>query len=556
MAKEGAKVPVVSITSSRLRKMIPGVSEEKILDMLPFAGLDIEGVDNGTIRIEYNPNRPDFSSDYGIIRSLRGIMGIETGPPTIAIQNSGASIVLQGAVKSVRPYVFALVARGGKLDDAAVKQLVSMQEDLHEGMGRRRKKASIGLHNLDAFRFPLRYTTVDPEFSFVPLGEPSEMSIRQILEESETGRRYAHILAGAEEYPVILDSLGTVLSFPPIINGTETKVDEKTSNLFVEVTATSSAVGQDVLAILAVTLHDAGFKIQSVAIRRGKSTMRTPVMKPRHVKTSVDYVNSVLGLDLTAKLVVKGLQKSRLGAKVRGRVLECEIPRYRTDIAGPIDIAEELAIGYGIFNLEPTLPAAMTSGGTSNVSKQFDAIRETLAGTGMLESLNFSLSSADVLYESFGRSTQGSLSVDGPKSSEHEFLRDSIIPSLLQSLSRNVHEEYPQKLFEIGKVFHEDKFRIIESWVVAGCVAHAGATFTEAKSTLQALVASAFGKSVQTSPKSDQFFIPGRSAEIFVDGTMLGRIGEIIPMALENFKLRVPVSAFELDLSKLLGLPQ
>ena len=118
-------MPVVSIALSRLKKMIPNVSEEKIIDMLPFAGLDIEGIDEETIRVEYNPNRPDFSSDYGIIRSLRGIMGIETGLPRIAVKKSDASVSVERGVKSVRPYVFALVARGGKLDDAAVKRVVA-----------------------------------------------------------------------------------------------------------------------------------------------------------------------------------------------------------------------------------------------------------------------------------------------------------------------------------------------------------------------------------------------------------------------------------------------
>ena len=177
-----------------------------------------------------------------------------------------------------------------------------MQEDLHEGMGRRRKKASIGLHDLDAIRFPLRYTIVDRDYSFIPLGETNQKSIRVILEESETGRLYSHILAGSEKCPLIVDSSGTVLSLPPIINGSATKVDENTRNLFVEVTATSRSVGQDALAILAVTLHDAGFGIQSVAIRQGKSRLRTPVMTPRKVKTDVSYVNSVLGLELAKRV--------------------------------------------------------------------------------------------------------------------------------------------------------------------------------------------------------------------------------------------------------------
>ena len=81
MASERAKMPVVNIATERLKKFIPGVKVDKILDILPFVALDIEGVEDNVIRVEYNPNRPDFSSDYGVVRALRGLLEIETGAP-------------------------------------------------------------------------------------------------------------------------------------------------------------------------------------------------------------------------------------------------------------------------------------------------------------------------------------------------------------------------------------------------------------------------------------------------------------------------------------------
>ena len=57
------------------------LSNERILDRLPFLGLDIESVDAESVRIEYNPNRADFSTDYGIARALKGLVGSEVGLP-------------------------------------------------------------------------------------------------------------------------------------------------------------------------------------------------------------------------------------------------------------------------------------------------------------------------------------------------------------------------------------------------------------------------------------------------------------------------------------------
>jgi phenylalanyl-tRNA synthetase beta chain len=122
------------------------------------------------------------------------------------------------------------------------------------------------------------------------------------------------------------------------------------------------------------------------------------------------------------------------------------------------------------------------------------------------------------------------------------------VPSLLQSLSRNVHEEYPQRLFEIGKVFRKQGV-ITESWNVGAVVAHADAGYTEIRSAMQAMMKSCFGKDVSTRASTSPMFMEGRCAEIIVDGIVVGTIGEITPLALENFKLRVPAAAFEIDLS-------
>ncbi len=548
-------MPVVNIPLSRLKKFMPAIAEGKIIDMLPFAGLDIEGIDDGILRVEYNPNRPDFSSDYGIFRALRGIMGIEMGLPKILVKKTSYSVTVDRQVRAIRPDIVALVATGGALDDLTIKQLIAMQEDLHEGLGRHRKKISIGLHNLDKIRFPVSYILAGPDYSFVPLGGSSPKSIKQILGETDTGKRYGHILEKFDRYPLVVDSSGNVLSFPPIINGDVTTVDKNTRNLFVEVTGTDGKVADDALAIVAMTLHDAGFRIGSTSIRRGKSKLVTPKLERSRITTDLRYINSLLGLELDRRQVVMCLQKSRLDAALSGGRVRCEIPRYRTDISDPIDIAEEVAMGFGIFNLEPTMPAFAGVGGKSALSGYFAAIRETLAGLGMLESLNFSLRSAEGQYGTFGRTAQDALGVNEPKSSEHEILRDSLVPSLLQSLSRNVHEEYPQKLFEIGKVFHRGP-PLRENWSVAVAFAHTDAGYTEIKSAMQALLSSVFGISAETRAAASPFFVPGRSASILVDGDIVGAIGEILPFALEKVKLRVPASAFEIDLSSLLSLPQ
>ena len=227
---------------------------DTVLEMLPFVALDIEGVDKDIVRVEYNPNRPDLSSDYGVARALRGLLEIETGMPKFKLAGkSGLAVSIEATVRKIRPYAIAFVAKNGRLDDETLKQLIIMQEDLHNGVGRNRKKASIGIHNLDVIKFPVTYKTVNGDYSFRPLDEPSELSINQILKDLEIGKQYGQILSAFDRYPLIVDNTGMVLSLPPIINGQSTKVNDKCRNLFVEVTATDQKTAEEMLAILAIT---------------------------------------------------------------------------------------------------------------------------------------------------------------------------------------------------------------------------------------------------------------------------------------------------------------
>jgi phenylalanyl-tRNA synthetase beta chain len=549
MAQERAKVPVVNIKFERLKKLIPDVKMNKVIDMLPFVALDIEGVDKDIVRVEYNPNRPDLSSDYGVARALRGLLEIETGMPKFKLAGkSGLSVTVEATVRKIRPYVIAFVAKNGRLDDETLKQLIMMQEDLHNGVGRKRKKASIGIHNFDVIKFPVTYKTVKGDHSFRPLDEPSELSINQILKDLEIGKQYGQILSAFDSYPLIVDSTGLVLSLPPIINGQATKVNDKCRNLFVEVTATDQKTAEDLLAILAITLYEAGFEIKTVSIDSGKRKIETPQMKARVISADMGYVDSILGLALDAKQIITCLKKSRLDAKAVANKIVCTIPRYRIDISDPIDISEEVAIGYGIYNLEPKFPNSLTTGKKNSLSIYLNAIRETLIGLGMIESLSFLLTSKDVQYKAFGILSKDELSVEGSKSTEHEILPNSLVPLLLQSLSYNIHEQYPQELFEIGKTFVKSYSTIEERWSIGAVVAHADASYSNVKSRMQALLRSCFGKEAITIASTNHMFMEGRCAEVIFDNKPIGVLGEIVPNAVENFRLRVPVAAFEINL--------
>ena len=164
---------------------------------------------------------------------LQGLLGIKTGTVKLNVKKSNKySISVKPDVSKIRPFVTGIVAKNGKIDDKTIKQLMTMQEDLHFGIGRKRKKSSIGIHDLDKISFPLVYTTTNRNHKFIPLNSEKEISVSEILTNTDVGKDYGSLLGQSSQVPIILDKNQNTVSFPPIINAAVTTVTTKTKNLF------------------------------------------------------------------------------------------------------------------------------------------------------------------------------------------------------------------------------------------------------------------------------------------------------------------------------------
>ncbi|MDE1765789.1 MAG: phenylalanine--tRNA ligase subunit beta [Thaumarchaeota archaeon] len=543
-------MPVVTLYFDRIGKLLGRkVSKEKIMSTLPFLGLDIEEEGQDHINVEYSPNRPDFSTDYGIATGLQGLLEIKLGMPTLKIKKGNHAIKADPSVGKIRPYIVAIEALDGKMDDETIRQIITMQEDLHNGIGRRRKKVSIGIHDLDRIKFPLVYKAVERTHRFVPLNSQDAMTASEILEKTETGMTYRHLLESNKKIPVIVDLAGNTISFPPIINSKLTEVTSKSKNLLIEVTASDRNTAEDALAIVAYALQNAGFKLSSVRILGPRNS--APQLQPKKMLLDPALVNGILGLDLTLPAMIRSLKKNQLDAKIKGKQILCLIPRYRADIFGPIDLVEEVALGYGIENLDYTIPEAKSAGQKSKTTIALEAVRDTMVGLGYLEVMNFGLVGKQVQYDMTKQDSSDMISVADSKSQEHQILRDMILPGLVDTLSRNIHEPYPQKIFETGIVFHRGS-PVNEEVHLACASAHNDASYTEIKSVLQSLLKSGFDISCTTKNSQNPLFIEGRTADILVDGKKIGMIGELSPQVLDNFKMRVPAAGFEIKLTDLI----
>ena len=546
-------MPVIELNLNRIKKIISGnVTKKRIVDTLPFLGLDIESQDGDKIRIEYSPNRPDYSTDFGIALGLEGLLGIKKGIQKTNIKKQGKfEIKVDPSVSKIRPFVTGVIARNGTINDETIKQLMNMQEDLHFGIGRKRKKSSIGLHDLDRISFPLNYTTSTRGHSFVPLNSESKHTIDQILSETEVGKNYGWILGDSKNVPIIVDSEGTTISFPPIINASVTAVTTKTKNVLVEVTSLDKDAAEDMLSVVVAILQMAGFEIIQLTISGGKNS--TPRLNSRKIQYETRLTEQILGLNISTSAMASSLKKCRLDAIQKGTKIQCTIPRYRFDVFGPMDIVEEIALGYGIDNLTPKLSPSQKLGEKSLMTKKLDIVSKITVGFGFTEALNSSLTSKKILFDFLNRDSSQMISVIDSKSQEHTILRDTILPGLIENLSKNIHESYPQKLFEVGTVFSKAK-PIHEAINLAGVIAYKESNYSEMKSILQSILKTGFKIDSKTKTPKDNVttFANGRHSDIFVGEKSVGTIGEINSDVLDNFKIRTSVVGFEIKLSGLI----
>lgn len=521
-------------------------------EKIALFGTPVEAVHDQEIEIEIFPNRPDLLSYYGFKRSFLAFLGKKTGLKTYKINppQENYEVKIDSSVLNVRPVTVCAIIKGLKLDDKKIKDIIEFQEKLHTTIGRRRRKLAIGIYPMDKIKLPITFKAMEPDkIKFHPLEAPREMSGIQILQRHPTGKEYAHLLAGKMKFPIFVDSEDNILSMPPIINSETTgRITEKTKEVFIECSGFDFEVLSRCLNIIVSVFSDMGGKIYQMKV--GKTV--TPDFTNEKMNLKLEKVNKILGLELSEKELKINLEKMGYSYKDS----EVLIPSYRTDILHHIDLIEDLAIAYGYENFIPTIPKIATIGQVNPKEKIKKKIAEILVGLKALEVSNYHLTRRGDLFSKMGiieKQEKGYIEVEGSKT-EYTILRKNLTHYALRNIGDNIDSEYPQNIFELGRVFNLDNERNIVESERLSYTATPG-NFTDVAQVLNYLGASiGLEFKIREQEKSDLHFIDGRSGDIYLNDIKIGTIGEIHPKILKNWKIKMPVSLFEIDLEELFSL--
>jgi len=537
-------------------------------------------VSERVLKIELNDtNRPDLWGTAGCARQLGTYIGGKAPDYTSffsylsSVKTTKHKVIVEKSVQKVRPYLSGFVASGKAVSDPMLRDMIQTQEKLAWNFGRRRRTISMGLYRIAKIKWPIIYKGVDADsVSFVPLQWDTPLTLREILKQHPKGKEYAFIQEHEDIHPFLIDSEGGVLSYPPIINSADIgAVLVGDTDLFIELTGTDQNSVTLAASIVACDMADNGFTIEPVEIDYEFDTpfgrkCITPYYFQEPVFCSLKRIEKYLGEAIGADDCVKAL--ARMGVRAekaddveRGQTgvpktpgVRAWPPEYRNDYLHAADVMEDIMIGRGLNSFKPERPRDFTVGRLAPLTLFSRRIKEIMTGMGYQEMIyNYLGSRKDLVQKMRGEGTK-IIQISNPMTENYEYVRDSVLASLMQSESVSGNALYPHRIFETGKIaFLDDgenygsKTRQYLGFIHAGSDANFNTIAAELQTIFYYL-----SREYDVEESSDSRFIPGRAAAILYQGGSIGVFGEIHPEVLENWGVTVPCTACELDVEALL----
>lgn len=284
---------------------------------------------------------------------------------------------------------------------------------------------------------------------------------------------------------------------------------------------------------------------------------RSGAYKPLKYSLSVSEAQKLIGAPVASGEMKRIL--TSLGFKVQGTSkLAVTVPFFRDhDIEGSRDLIEEVARVYGYHRLPSRLPQGEIPQNALSADLFWEGrIKEMARGSGLNEVITYSFVSASMM-EKMGFDLSRALRLWNPLTSDYEYMRTSLVPSLLDVVAKN-QENFPEvKIFEIANVYYPRKNDLPkeESNLIAAISSKSGnSPFFAAKGIFE-LFNSRFGLKLELRRDAPNagYWHPGRSAVVMLGSKPAGTLGEVHPAILRKFGIEHRVAILNLVLPEVLA---
>lgn len=272
-----------------------------------------------------------------------------------------------------------------------------------------------------------------------------------------------------------------------------------------------------------------------------------------NLRLTLVHLEKVLGIKIENGQVMDILKSLGLNPKEANGYIECLIPTYRSDLKIEEDLIEEVARIYGYNKFPRTLPSSSTN--TTKIPYYFDdsfqkSLKNFLVQTGFTEVSTYSLISEKLVNDT-NLEIKKSIKILNPVSDEYEFLRNSLVPSLILSDKLNRGEDV-LSIFEINKVYAKENKEFREKYSLAGLTRNSN--FRKLKGVLDYIFEKTGIKNLDVIFQNNldaSFWHPFKSAKIILDNETLGFAGEINPEILGRLSIKDSYLGFEIDVGLL-----
>lgn len=326
--------------------------------------------------------------------------------------------------------------------------------------------------------------------------------------------------------------------------------------------------------VLAEAVRDLGVKTEAVV------DTYPGQQKQNVVKITTFEVNDLLGSSYDTEVIRRTLENVgfRVGATkcVRGDIqnssessvgvqLTVSVPFWRTDIHIKEDVIEEVGRLLGYDNIPQVLPEKrMIEADIAPMFKLKHELRSVLSDQlRMHELLTYSFASSD-LIKKVNQDPEDCYEIVNSISPELQRFRSEIVPSLLDKVRENIKSGHKTfTIYEMNQVSRKsyglsvDKTPVLKN--------HLGIVevgdFYSLKAKILAMfkelgISAEYANLSQEQGAHHPYFEPKRSAELVVNGQVVGAFGEVKSSVLRKFKLEAVIAATEISLDKLVDAPR
>nr|WP_320025905.1 phenylalanine--tRNA ligase subunit beta [uncultured Acetobacterium sp.] len=262
----------------------------------------------------------------------------------------------------------------------------------------------------------------------------------------------------------------------------------------------------------------------------------------KKVTLDINWFNAFVGISLTIDEISNMLARLFFKVeKISNAILEVEVPSYRADVELKEDLAEEVARIFGYDNIPGTIMGGETMiGGKTPVQKFEDRLKNLLVGQGYYETLTTSFTSEKRLHALNTELEENLITLINPLGEENSIMRNTLIGHQLEVISLNYNRKNPfGRFFELSNTYHKNskagELPLEEMMLVIS--SYGSDDYFELKGMVELLLDQSGIKYPEFIAGGSEMLHPGRKAEIFVDGTKLGEIGEIHPLVVKNYEL-------------------